>query len=96
MRRCINIRQSYRRRLNGCPHSRYEKKQREEGHQVNHAFAKEMLAGIAGAEVGLRKLEINPSPMHLGTYLGSCLCWSIVTASNGMQQLSRFPGAEED
>jgi hypothetical protein len=29
----------------------YEKKQREEGHQVNHAFAKEMLAGIAGAEV---------------------------------------------
>ncbi|KAK7678146.1 hypothetical protein QCA50_018819 [Cerrena zonata] len=29
----------------------YEKKQREEGKPVSHAFAKEALAGIAGAEV---------------------------------------------
>ncbi|KAI1084224.1 hypothetical protein F5B20DRAFT_287817 [Whalleya microplaca] len=29
----------------------FEDRQRKEGKQVNHAFAKELLAGIAGAEV---------------------------------------------
>lgn len=39
---------------------RYEKKQKAEGHTVNHAFAKELLAGIAAGEV-------RSSPGHLLT-----------------------------